>query len=189
MPLIFQPIRGRLTTELIERWTFFSVCYFLSFLFWILFWYGKKWRVSKWKIRVQSHLMKCTLLKLLFFVPISSKQIDHLHNKKDPRQLEHSTTQYGSQNIYEIVFDLLAVSRRYHTCDIISRGLYIFYPIFEDHFLFSENSVLIHCYYQEKYMTAPAFSAVGPILLGRQLEQKSSKSMCSHVIFVIYFKF
>ena len=33
--------------------------------------------------KYEHNLMKCTLLKLLFFVPISSKQIDHLHNKKD----------------------------------------------------------------------------------------------------------
>ena len=37
----------------------------------------------------------------------------------------------------------------YRTCAIISRGLYIFYPIFKDHFfvfkeVFSENSVLMY---------------------------------------------
>ena len=40
----------------------------------------------------------------------------------------------------------------YHTCAIISRGLYIFYPIFKDHFfvfkeVFSENSVLMYGLY------------------------------------------
>lgn len=95
-------------------------------------------------------------------------------------------------HIYEIVFDLSAVSRRYHTCAIISRDLYIFYPIFEDHFLFSENFVLMHCYYQENIeegMAAPAFSAVGPILLGCQLEQKAQKACAAMLVVKISINF
>ena len=53
----------------------------------------------------------------------------------------------------------------YRTCAIISRGLYIFYPISKDHFfvfkeVFSENSVLMHGLYsraacnQERLMIA-----------------------------------
>ena len=49
-------------------------------------------------------------------------------------------------------YPCITVSLRYHTCAIITRGLYISYPIFEVHFLvfkevFSENSVFILGWY------------------------------------------
>ena len=39
-------------------------------------------------------------------------------------------------------------------------------------------------------MAAPSKSAVGPIVLGRWLDIKDSpKNLCSHVIFIVFFKF
>ena len=47
---------------------------------------------------------------------------------------------------------IMSVKKEYRTCAIIRRGLYIFYPIFKNHFfvfkeVFSENSVLMNGLY------------------------------------------
>ena len=63
------------------------------------------------------------------------------------------------------LFSVSTTQTNYRTSAIISRGLYIFYPIFKDHFfvfkeVFSENSVLMYDLYsraacnQERLMMA-----------------------------------
>ena len=72
----------------------------------------------------------------------------------------------------------------YRTRAIITLGLYIFYPIFEDHFfvckeVFSEILSLCMASIQERVMMARAY--------GNSLNQRGKRGKC-HVIFVVFFK-
>ena len=65
---------------------------------------------------------------------------------------------------------------RYRTRAIISRGLYIYYPIFEDHFfvfkeVFSENSVLMYGLYSRA-----AYDGARTVFPSRQDRKNPHKS-------------